>query len=210
MKKKSLKKMNFLVVDDMDNMRRSIRAMLQIINYGKKIYEAPNGQVAWEILGKYGESIDFIISECAMPVMSGTELLHRIRLDKKLRNIPFLMITAEANMGVVAEAAERSGLQAVLDEKEIPVRPEVRAVCGVLGLDPLYLACEGRLVLWTAPEDADAALNVLKKHPAGEGSARIGVMRVRSHGASPVLLKARTGGERPIDVLSGAGLPRIC
>ncbi|HID05616.1 MAG TPA: response regulator [Armatimonadetes bacterium] len=106
MKEKSPEKMNFLVIDDMDNMRRSIRAMLQIINYGKKIYEAANGRAAWEILGKDGESIDFIISDCAMPVMSGTELLHRIRLNKKLRDIPFLMITAEANMEVVAEAAE--------------------------------------------------------------------------------------------------------
>ena len=98
--------MNFLVVDDMNNMRRSIRAMLQIINYGKKIYEAPNGRVAWEILGEFGESIDFIICDFTMPVMSGTELLHRLRLNKKLRDIPFLMITAEANMEVVAEAAE--------------------------------------------------------------------------------------------------------
>ena len=98
--------MNFLVVDDMDNMRRSIRAMLQIVNYGKKIFEAPNGRVAWEILAEHGESIDFIICDFAMPVMSGTELLHRLRLDKKLRNIPFLMIAGEANMEVVAEAAE--------------------------------------------------------------------------------------------------------
>lgn len=98
--------MNFLVVDDMDNMRRSIRAMLQIIDYGNKIHEAQNGKAAWKILGKYGESIDFILCDFSMPVMSGTELLHRIRLNQKLRNIPFLMITAEANMEVVAEAAE--------------------------------------------------------------------------------------------------------
>lgn len=98
--------MNFLIIDDMDNMRRSVRAMLKLIKYGKNLYEAPHGKEAWKMLSKKEHTIDFIICDYNMPYMSGTELLHLIRADKQLRDIPFLMITADANKEVVAEAAE--------------------------------------------------------------------------------------------------------
>lgn len=106
MKKKDPKEMTFLVVDDVDNMRRSIRAMLKLIHYGKSFYEAANGRDAWKLLQDEKIQIDFIISDYYMPQMSGTELLHLLRANRKMRDIPFLMITAEANMDVVAEAAE--------------------------------------------------------------------------------------------------------
>ena len=111
---------------------------------------------------------------------------------------------------VAAEVAGRSGLQVELEESAIPVRPEVRAVCEVLGLDPLYQACEGRAVLWLAPGVAKSALHVLHEHPLGEGAAVIGSVRQRPEGGSPVVLRARSGGLRPLDMLSGSGLPRIC
>ncbi len=99
--------MNFLIVDDQDNMRRSVRAMLKLINYGKEIFEAPNGREAWSFLtGKQTLKIDFIICDYAMPFMKGTDLLSRLRSHKKWRDVPFLMITAESNKEVVAEAAE--------------------------------------------------------------------------------------------------------
>ena len=94
--------MTFLVIDDMDNMRRSIRAMLRLINFGKDFYEAANGRDALALLEKDKHSIDFIISDYKMPYMTGTELLNRLRSNRKYRDIPFLMITAEANQ----EAAE--------------------------------------------------------------------------------------------------------
>lgn len=100
------KEMTFLVVDDVDNMRRSIRAMLKLIHYGKQLHEAANGHDAWQLLQDENINIDFIISDYYMPRMSGTELLGMTRSSKKTRDIPFLMITAEANMDVVAEAAE--------------------------------------------------------------------------------------------------------
>lgn len=99
-------KMNFLIVDDADNMRRSIRAMLKLIRYGKEYHEAENGRSAWEFLKKGAHPVDFIIADWNMPYMTGTELLNRVRATPKLREIPFLMITAEANQEVVAEAAE--------------------------------------------------------------------------------------------------------
>lgn len=98
--------MNFLIVDDMDNMRRSIRAMLKLIKFGRHYFEAVNGLDAWSFIEKGEYPIDFIISDYNMPVMSGTELLNKLRASKKCRDIPFLMITANANVGVVAEAAE--------------------------------------------------------------------------------------------------------
>ncbi len=103
---KSPAQMNFLIVDDVDAMRRSIRIMLKLINYGRRHLEAANGRDAWQILEQGEPPIDFIISDYNMPYLTGTELLNRIRLDRRLRDIPFLMITAEANMEVVAEAAE--------------------------------------------------------------------------------------------------------
>lgn len=106
MKLKAPKDMVFLVVDDIDNMRRSIKAMLKLVQFGKEFYEAANGRDAWKLLQDENIVIDFIICDYNMPYMSGTELLGLIRATKKLRDIPFLMVTAEANMDIVAEAAE--------------------------------------------------------------------------------------------------------
>lgn len=101
------KQMTFLIVDDMDNMRRSIRAMLKLIQFGKIHIEAVNGKEAWEILQAGTQRFDFVISDWNMPKMNGIELLNLVRSSKELRDIPFLMITSEANMGIVAEAAEQ-------------------------------------------------------------------------------------------------------
>lgn len=100
------KDMTFLIVDDVDNMRRSIKAMLKLLNYGREFYEASNGRDAWKLLQEKDLTFDFIISDYFMPRMSGTELLNLVRANKKSRDIPFLMITADANMDIVAEAAE--------------------------------------------------------------------------------------------------------
>jgi len=98
--------MVFLIVDDQDNMRRSIRAMLKLIHFGKEFHEARDGKEAWKLLNDDELSFDFIISDWYMPRMNGTELLSLVRTTKRLRDIPFLMITAEANQSIVAEAAE--------------------------------------------------------------------------------------------------------
>jgi CheY-like chemotaxis protein/Flp pilus assembly protein TadD len=106
MKLKAPKDMTFLIVDDIDNMRRSVKAMLKLLHYGKDFYEAANGRDAWQLLQDDKIKIDFVISDYNMPHTSGTELLNLIRASKSLRDIPFLMVTAEANMDIVAEAAE--------------------------------------------------------------------------------------------------------
>lgn len=100
------KDMVFLIVDDVDNMRRSIKAMLKLLNYGHEYHEAANGRDAWKLLQEKELTFDFIISDYYMPHLSGTGLLNLVRANRKTRDIPFLMITAEANMDIVAEAAE--------------------------------------------------------------------------------------------------------
>ncbi len=100
------KQMTFLIVDDMDNMRRSIRAMLKLIAFGKEHIEAANGKEAWAILKSESVPVDFVISDWNMPKINGTELLNLIRSSKRWKDLPFLMITAEANQSIVAEAAE--------------------------------------------------------------------------------------------------------
>lgn len=108
------------------------------------------------------------------------------------------------------EVAERAGMRLILDATAVPVRPQVMAVCEVLGLDPLYLACEGRLLAWVARSDSEKALDVLRAHPRGGGAAVIGHVEERRAGAAPVVVRSPYGVERPLDVLSGSEVPRIC
>jgi hydrogenase expression/formation protein HypE len=109
---------------------------------------------------------------------------------------------------VVNELAKSSGVEIVIEETSVPVRNGVRAACEILGLDPLYVACEGRLVAIVDREDADNVLDVMHRHPLGSDSCRIGT--VTRSGVPRVLLRTAFGTPRLLDVLAGAQLPRIC
>lgn len=109
---------------------------------------------------------------------------------------------------VVNEVARDSRVAVVLDERAVPVRPAVRGACEILGIDPLYVACEGRFVAVVAPSDVDAALVALHAHPLGAGAAVIGEVRAEPPGL--VLLRTEFGGTRIVDLLIGDPLPRIC
>jgi len=108
------------------------------------------------------------------------------------------------------EVARRSGLRMVLEEAALPVSGGVASVCQLLGLDPLYVACEGRLLAWVAEEDAERALAALRGHPLGQGAARIGSVEDGEGGGVPVVLRTFYGSLRPLDLLAGVELPRIC
>ena len=99
-----LKRMSVLIVDDMENMCRSIRGMLKVLNYGSAYQFATNGLEAWAFLQK--NPTDLAIVDWNMPGMTGIELLERIREDKNIRDMPVVMVTAEANREIVAESAE--------------------------------------------------------------------------------------------------------
>lgn len=109
---------------------------------------------------------------------------------------------------VLNEIAIDAGVSVEVDEAEIPVLEEVAGACELLGLDPLYVACEGRMVVFLPEGEADRALEVLRSRPHGEGASRIG--RVVADPKGMVVLKTQLGGTRLLDLLSGEQLPRIC
>jgi hydrogenase expression/formation protein HypE len=109
---------------------------------------------------------------------------------------------------VLNELARASGTAIVVDEAAVPVRPAVRGAAEILGIDPLYVACEGRMVAVVAPEQAGAALAALRSHPLGADAAVVGT--VKADPPDLVLLRTEFGGTRIVDMLVGDPLPRIC
>ncbi len=106
------------------------------------------------------------------------------------------------------EITRQSGVGMLIDENQIPVLPQVQAACELLGLDPLYIANEGKMVVVCAPEAAQAALACLCGHPLGLAACRIGTVTQDPHHF--VQMQTRMGGRRVVDWLSGEQLPRIC
>ncbi|MET0729310.1 MAG: hydrogenase expression/formation protein HypE [Acidimicrobiales bacterium] len=109
---------------------------------------------------------------------------------------------------VCNELAKSTELAVVLDEAQLPIDPAVNAACDLLGIDPLYVANEGKLVAVVAPDQADAALAALRRHPVGAGAAAIGEIHADPEGL--VVLLTTFGGTRIVDMLVGDPLPRIC
>jgi hydrogenase expression/formation protein HypE len=109
---------------------------------------------------------------------------------------------------ILNEVATVAGVAVVVDENTVPVRAEVRGACEILGIDPLYVACEGRIVAFVPAAEAEPALSALQSHPLGRGAAIIG--RVKADPPGLVLLKTQFGGTRIMDMLVGDPLPRIC
>ncbi len=106
------------------------------------------------------------------------------------------------------EIARQSSVGMLIEEGAVPVLPQVEAACELLGLDPLYIANEGKLVAAVAPEAADAVLAAMRAHPLGCQAARIGTVLADEHRF--VRMRTRFGGQRIVDWLSGEPLPRIC
>ena len=106
------------------------------------------------------------------------------------------------------EIAQQSGVGMLLQEAAIPVLPQVAAACELLGLDPLYIANEGKLVAIVAPEAARAVLAAMRAHPLGQRAAQIG--QVSEDANRFVQMSTAFGGRRVVDWLSGEPLPRIC
>jgi hydrogenase expression/formation protein HypE len=125
---------------------------------------------------------------------------------------PGVRALRDATRGGVAtilnEVATAAGVSVVVEEDRIPVRTEVRGAAELLGIDPMYVACEGRLVAIVDGGQADRALAALRAHPLGEQAAVIG--QVTEDPPGIVLLKTAFGGTRIVDLLVGDPLPRIC
>lgn len=106
------------------------------------------------------------------------------------------------------ELAEASQVGVGLTESALPMRPEVKAACEMLGLDPLYVANEGKLIAVVPPESADRLLAIMRGHPLGRNATVIGKI-VEDH-PGMVVMKSLVGGERVVTLLAGEQLPRIC
>jgi len=144
-----------------------------------------------------------IASDCA-PLVEPVRLLIEAGVSVRcLRDL-----TRGGLGSALIEIAEAAKLHVHIDERAVPVREDVRGACEILGLDPLFVANEGRFAAFVAPEDADRALEILRAHPLGEDAVRIG--EVRDDRAGLVTLRSAIGADRVVDMLSGEQLPRIC
>ncbi|MEV0065767.1 MULTISPECIES: hydrogenase expression/formation protein HypE [unclassified Amycolatopsis] len=129
-----------------------------------------------------------------------------------LAAVPGVRAMRDATRGGVAtilnEVAKAAEVAVIVDENAVPVRDEVRGASELLGIDPLYVACEGRIVTFVDGAQVDAALAALRSHPLGAEAAVIG--RVADDPPGLVLLNTAFGGTRIVDMLVGDPLPRIC
>jgi hydrogenase expression/formation protein HypE len=124
-------------------------------------------------------------------------------------NTRWLRDPTRGGLGTVCnELAMDTNLAIVLDEARLPIDPAVAAACELLGIDPLYVANEGKLLAIVAPDEADAALAALRAAPLGASAAAIG--EVHADPAGIVVLLTTFGGTRIVDMLVGDPLPRIC
>ncbi|GAB6083161.1 hydrogenase expression/formation protein HypE [Desulfuromonas carbonis] len=106
------------------------------------------------------------------------------------------------------EIARQSQVDILLQETALPISPAVAGTCAILGLDPLYVANEGKLLAIVAPDAAEAALTAMRRHSEGADAAIIG--EVAGSGAGRLSLQTAIGGRRSIEMLAGEQLPRIC
>jgi hydrogenase expression/formation protein HypE len=164
-------------------------------------------------LGNHGAAILIARGELALETEIESDCQPLNGLVETILNIcPEIRAMRDATRGglatVLNEFAQTSNVGIRLHEQSIPIREEVKGVCEILGLDPLYLANEGKLVLVVKPEHAQTVLSAMKTHPAGKDASIIGEAIPSPSGV--VLLKTTFGAERIIDMLVGDQLPRIC
>jgi len=156
-----------------------------------------------------------------MSVREGLEFETRIRSDTApLNGLVAKMFEASSRIHVMRdptrggvattlnELASQSDLGIVIEESSIPVPDDVRGACEILGLDPLYIANEGKLLAFVSPDESERVLDAMRGHPLGSNAVVIGEVVDQHHGT--VVMKSRIGGNRVVDMLTGEQLPRIC
>ncbi len=144
-------------------------------------------------------------------VASDTAPLHGL-VAQVLETFPGVHAMRDPTRGGVAatlvEIASRRRLGIEVDEAAVPIREAVRGACELLGLDPLHVANEGKLVAFVPEEGAEKALRAMRAHPFGLGAVRIG--RVTADHPGQVVLRTALGGRLILDLPFGEALPRIC
>jgi hydrogenase expression/formation protein HypE len=164
-------------------------------------------------LGDHGAAILGARGDLALetPIESDCAPLHGL-IEALLAAAPGLRCLRDPTRGGVAtvlnEIAEASGVSIEIDEARTPLHDAVNGFCEILGLDPLYLANEGKIVAVVPPGEADAALRAMQAHPFGRDACTIG--RVEAGERGRVTMNTVFGGRRIVDMLVGEQLPRIC
>jgi len=165
------------------------------------------------LLGDHGAAILNARGDMALsaPIESDCAALHGL-IDTLLTAAPGTRFLRDATRGGIAtvlnEIAEASQVGILINEERTPLRDEVRGFCEILGLDPLYLANEGKIVCVLPQDQAEAALTAMRDHPLGRDSAMIG--RATDLRPGRVVMQTVFGGRRIVDMLVGEQLPRIC
>ncbi len=145
------------------------------------------------------------------PIVSDTAALHGLIAAMRRSGAAIRALRDPTRGGVATtlnEIARQSGAGMMIQEAALPVNPEVAAACEFLGLDPLYVANEGKVLAIVAPEDADTLLAAMCAHPLGQRAAIIGSVHEDAH--CFVQMTTGFGGRRIVDWLTGEQLPRIC
>lgn len=125
-------------------------------------------------------------------------------------NIKTMRDVTRGGLGTILnEIARTSGVKIMLEEEDIPVNPEVRGFADILGLDPMYMGNEGKMIMVVPGEEAEKALELVRSTEAGKDAVIIGQVQA-AEGQPGVFMTTRLGGTRVVDVLYGEGLPRIC
>jgi hydrogenase expression/formation protein HypE len=144
-------------------------------------------------------------------LLSDTAALHGL-VAAMIEAVPDLRVLRDPTRGGLAttlnEIAAQSGVGMLIDEAAVPVQRQVEAACEFLGLDPLYVANEGKLVAIVPPEHAQRLLQAMQAHALGRNAALIGEVVADAHHF--VQMRTRFGGKRIVDWLAGDQLPRIC
>jgi hydrogenase expression/formation protein HypE len=164
-------------------------------------------------LGDHGMAVMMARGDMAIDadIHSDTAPVHEL-VDLVLAAAPgtrWMRDPTRGGLGTICnELAQDSGLAVILDEAALPVQPMVQGACDLLGIDPLYVANEGKFVAVVPPDEADAALAALRTHPLGQAAVLVGEVVEQPEGV--VALRTAFGGSRIVDMLVGDPLPRIC
>ncbi|MER3416785.1 MAG: hydrogenase expression/formation protein HypE [Gemmataceae bacterium] len=196
----------FLTTTGIGRLRPGIQWDVQRVCVGDRIVvSGPIGDHGIAVLaarGTLGLELDLASDSAPLHELIGATLAHS----------PGVHFVRDPTRGGVAavlhEVAEAAQVTLEIEEAAVPVRDPVRSACEILGLDPLYVACEGRLVAFVSPESASSIVRLLQSHPLGQRAASIG--QVTGRGLAEVHVRSPLGALRVLDEPAGAPLPRIC
>lgn len=194
--------------------RRVNLSKKEIVPGDKVIINGPIGEHGLAILAARGD-FDFqaeIVSDCVPLtdlIQKVVNLLQSASQSAEIRGIKFMRDPTRGGLATTLnEVVSGMNFGIKIFEEDIPVKEEVKALCEIIGFDPLYVANEGKVMIIAAEEDTEVILEMMRDHPLGKGSQIIG--QIIESPKEKVIMKTKIGGSRIIDMLVGDQLPRIC